>query len=239
MSEKRISWNAHRSGGACLNGNEDGLGAEEAGVQPVETEEGSAYALGEGRGEPLVEWGRGESGEVRGRGQGGGGFALAEIGEPLGWSPQPAGLLPAEVLEILLVVHHGEGVEGRGRGRGGEVGGREVGEGELDDDGGVAVGGVAPGRRHAVDNQMLRAGGGGDDEAARTHAEGVDPSAFYLHGKAVFSGGKLAAGAVVTEAVDEGLGVLEAKSDGDGFRLEGDAEGVQVTVDVAGGVSGS
>jgi hypothetical protein len=43
---------------------------------------------------------------------------------------------------------------------------------------------------------------------------------------------------VVPEGVDEGLWVLEAKADGEGLGLEGEVDGVEVSVDVTGGVTG-
>ena len=114
---------------------------------------------------------------------------------------------------------------------------------DMDDHAGVGEGGVAAGEGHAVDDDFVVFRGGGDDEAAGAHAKGVNATVLDLGGEAVAGGGEdvrafLFRMEVVLGAVDEGLRVFDADSDGEGFFFETDFFAVKEEVDVAGGVAG-
>ena len=109
----------------------------------------------------------------------------------------------------------------------------------LDDHAGIAPGRPTVAGAHAVHDELLRPARGGDHETAGTHAETVDAAPVDLGRIAVFSRGQVLApprAAVVLDAVDDVRRVLQAHTDGDAFLLEEDTLGVQVAVDVAGGV---
>jgi hypothetical protein len=140
-------------------------------------------------------------------------------------------LSASQAFEFFLIVHNGERTS---------IASRDVLKAKLDDNGGVGKRGVTSGRRHAVDHKLIGRCGSRYDEASGTHAEGIDPAAVYLLGKGI-SGGRQEVGppfvGVVTEAVDEVLGMFKSEADGDGLGFEGQADSMQIAIDIASGVS--
>ena len=103
----------------------------------------------------------------------------------------------------------------------------------------VGEGRRAAAGRHAVDHRLRGVGHRRDDEAAGTHAEGVDAAPGLLADKRIGRRRKILAApfAVVLDGVDERLGVLDAHAHGEGLRLEPHAAARQQLVDVARRVS--
>ena len=112
---------------------------------------------------------------------------------------------------------------------------------DFDDDAGVAPSGVAGGGAHTVDDDLLGAGGCGDDKAARTHTKTINASATTLRCETVLGCGEPRAAplaAVVHDTVDHLAGVLEAYADGKPFGFELDALLTEHTIDVACAMAG-
>ena len=189
--------------------------------------------LGDEGGQPAVEARGGDARDVGGGGERRRGAAGDEIGDALGGSHLPVAPLAAgQLLELLLEVQAGERAPLRL-----EAG--EIREAHLRDEPRIGIGRGAAAGRHTVHDRLGRLGHRRNDEAARAHAEGVDAAAGLLADERVGGGGEVfaALGAVVLDAVDESLRVLDADPHGERFGLESDALGVEQPVNIAGRVA--
>lgn len=126
-----------------------------------------------------------------------------------------------------------------------QFGGREHGGGHdvlgahLHHHAGVAPASSAVGGAHAVDHHLLGAAGGRHHHAAGAHAEAVHSAAGHLPHHGVLGGREPAAsalGGVVLYPVYEVGGVFQADAYGQSLGLHLYVGGVEVAVDVAGGV---
>ena len=100
---------------------------------------------------------------------------------------------------------------------------------------------AAVGGTHAVDHQLFGAGGGGHDEAARAHAEGIHAAPVHLLHEGIFGRGEVAAASlavVILNLVDEMGRMLQTHAHGHPFLFDLHSRGVQIAINVAGGVSG-
>ena len=100
--------------------------------------------------------------------------------------------------------------------------------------------GVTGGVGHAVqhDGAVLR--GRRDQDAAGAHAEGEDAAAFHLLDEGVLGGGhERLILAVITDLVDEPLGMLHADAERKALGLQRPAPALEDFINVAGGMAGS
>lgn len=187
---------ADRRGCAGLGCYNNGIVGKEATALGPEEPEALAQANGDMTGHP----------EMKGRGQQTGGvgtarkvvaeFSVDEISHALGGGGLlHVTLLPAVCLNFLLIFHHPEGTVAR-----------DVLGTQFDNHSAIGPLSATVGGTHAVDHYLTRTGGGGNDEPAGTHAEGIDSTTVNLGDEGILGGGKILPPtllAVILYAVDQ------------------------------------
>ena len=250
---------AHHTNGrrsARFGGDEDRIVGEKTATATTEGFEALLQTLGDEARHPKVE-GRGDqSGGVARFGEFGREAVVDKIGHALGGRHLRAPTLhPRRALDALLQPHHAQGI--RLIGEGGVAFGQGIvlqGFGHPRGEAVVKVFGtgfdhharVGPatasvGGAHAVDHQLFGAGGGGNDKSTGAHAERIHTAPVHLLHKGVFGRREIVAApfaVVILDLVDEVRRVLQTHAHGHGFLLDFDACGMEIAIDIAGGVAG-